>query len=116
MSASEVWIPICPGLKRKTVALGEKIMQVYVILDAGARMPEHSHVHEQICTCISGKIRLIVSGVAHELSPGESFMLQSNVPHAAQADVETHVVDTFSPPRQDMLKLDAEYAGKRDDG
>jgi len=109
---SETWIPICPGLKRKTIALGEKMMQVYVILDAGARMPEHSHVHEQICTCLKGRIRLIVKGKPVELGPGESFMLHSNVPHGAEVDVETHVVDTFSPPREDMLKLDAEHAKK----
>jgi len=102
----ETWIPICPGLKRRTIALGEKMMQVYVILDAGARMPEHSHHHEQICTCLKGRIRLIVKGEPHELGPGESYLLHSNVPHAAQTDVETHVVDTFSPPREDMLKLD----------
>jgi len=104
------WIPICPGLKRKTIALGEKMMQVYVILDAGAKMPEHKHVHEQICTCVKGKIRLIVQGKPVELGPGESFLLNSNVPHGAEVDVETHVVDTFSPPREDMLKLDAEQA------
>jgi quercetin dioxygenase-like cupin family protein len=87
------------------------MMQVYVILDAGARMPEHKHVHEQICTCLSGRIRLIVEGKPVELGPGESFMLKSNVPHAAQADVETRVVDTFSPPREDMLELDRKAKG-----
>ena len=106
--SENVWIPICPGLKLRTIALGEKMMQVYVILDAGARMPEHSHIHEQICTCLKGRIRLIVKGQPVELGPGESFILHSNVPHAAQADIETHVVDTFSPPREDMLKLDEE--------
>ena len=108
----EVWIPICPGLKRKTIALGEKMMQVYVILDAGARMPAHTHVHEQICTCIKGRIRLIVSGQPVEVGPGESFLLHSNVPHGAEVDVETHVVDTFSPPREDMLQLDKQHALK----
>ena len=53
----ETWIPICPGLKRRTIALGEKMMQVYVILDAGARMPEHSHHHEQRATRLNGTHR-----------------------------------------------------------
>ena len=100
--ASEKWIPICPGLKRRTIALGEKMMQVYVILDAGARMPEHSHVHEQIAAVVKGKLRLIVKGVPHDIGPGEALILPSNVPHAAQVDVETHVIDTFSPPREDF--------------
>src|SRR5204862_6529945 len=77
----DIWIPICPGLKRKTIALGETMMQVYVILDAGARMPEHSHHPEQLCTCLRGRIRLIVKGQPVELGPGESLILHSNVPH-----------------------------------
>ena len=55
---------------------------------------------EQIAAVVKGKLRLIVKGVPHEIGPGEALILPSNVPHAAQVDVETHVIDTFSPPRE----------------
>jgi quercetin dioxygenase-like cupin family protein len=100
------WLPICPGVKRRTLVAGEKLYQMYAVLDAGARLPEHRHVHEQIATCIKGRLRLIVDGKPVEAGPGESIHLPGNVPHAAEVDVETHVIDTFSPPREDLLEAD----------
>jgi quercetin dioxygenase-like cupin family protein len=104
---SHPWIPICPGIKRRTLVAGQQLYQMYAILDAGARMPEHRHVHEQIATCIKGRLRLIVGGTIVEAGPGESIHLPSNVPHGAEADEETHVIDTFAPPREDLLAADA---------
>lgn len=104
---SDGWIAMNPLVKRRPLAAGEKMYQMYVILQAGARLPEHSHVHEQIATCIKGRLRLIVAGKPVEVGPGESFLLPGNVPHAAEVDVETHVIDTFSPPREDLIAADA---------
>lgn len=106
MPIESPWVPICPGINRRTLSAGDKMMQVLAVLDAGSRMPEHRHVHEQIATCIKGRLRLVVEGKPIDLHPGESFYLGSNVPHSAAADEETHVIDTFSPPREDMLELD----------
>jgi len=100
------WIQLAPGVKRMTVAVGEKMMQVAVKFDAGAKVPEHAHVHEQIAAILSGKLRLIVDGVTHDLQGGQSFTLRSNVPHSAEALEQTWILDTFSPPREDMLKAD----------
>jgi quercetin dioxygenase-like cupin family protein len=104
------WIQLAPGVKRMTVAVGEQMMQVAVKFDAGAKVPEHAHVHEQIAAILTGKLRLIVDGEAHDLQAGQSFTLKSNVPHSAEALEETWILDTFSPPREDMLKVDREQA------
>ena len=105
------WVAICPGVKRRTIVSGTSMYQMLAQLDAGSRMPEHKHSQEQIAHVLSGRLRLIVAGVPHEIEPGESFYLASNEPHGAEADEETFVIDTFSPPREDLLALDAKAKG-----
>jgi quercetin dioxygenase-like cupin family protein len=110
----ENWITMAPGLRRRTIAAGDKLMQVFVVFDPHAKAAEHQHVHEQIATVVKGRLRLIVEGKPIELGPGQSYYLKSNIRHGAEAlGEETHVLDTFSPPREDMLKQDAEGAKGR---
>ena len=101
-------IEICPGITRQTVAHGKTMYQMMATLAAGSRMPAHSHPQEQIVHILEGKMRLIVDGVPHELSTGDSFYLASNVPHGVETILPTRVLDTFSPPREDYLKIDSE--------
>ena len=99
-------IEICPGITRRTVAHGQTMYQMVATLAAGSRMPAHSHPQEQIVHILEGRMRLIVAGVPHELSAGDSFYLASNVPHGVETIEPTRVLDTFSPPRDDYLKID----------
>ena len=100
------WIEIAPGIRRRTITYGTTMYQMMAKLDAGSRMPEHQHPQEQIVHILEGRMKLIVSGVPHELTGGESFYLASNVPHGVETIVDTMVLDTFSPPRDDYLALD----------
>jgi unsaturated pyranuronate lyase len=99
-------IEICPGITRRTVAHGKTMYQMLATLAAGSRMPAHSHPQEQIVHILEGKMRLIVEGVPHELSTGDSFYLASNVPHGVETLSATRVLDTFSPPRDEYLAID----------
>ena len=99
-------IEICPGITRRTIANGRTMYQMIATLAAGSRMPAHQHAQEQIVHILDGKMRLIVDGVPHELSPGDSFYLASNVAHGVETVLETRVLDTFSPPRDDYLAID----------
>ena len=101
-------IEICPGINRRTVANGKTMYQMLATLAAGSRMPPHSHPQEQIVHILQGKMRLIVDGVPHELSTGDSFYLRSNVPLGVETILQTRVLDTFSPPRDDYLAIDEE--------
>jgi quercetin dioxygenase-like cupin family protein len=74
-------------------------------------MPAHQHTQEQIVHILEGKMRLIVDGVPHELSKGDSFYLASNIPHGVETLVDTRVLDTFSPPRDDYLAMDEKLRG-----
>jgi len=100
-------IEICPGITRRTVAHGNTMYQMLATLTPGSRMPAHSHPQEQIVHILEGKMRLIVDGVPHELSIGDSFYLASNIPHGVEVLLPTRVLDTFSPPRNDYLAIDA---------
>ena len=108
MTTSEAnpWIEICPGIRRRTHAHGRTMYQMVAQLDAGSRMPEHTHSQEQIVHILSGRMKLIVNGVPHELRTGDSFYLAGNVPHGVETIDDTHVLDTFSPPRDEYLAID----------
>ncbi|MDQ6623959.1 MAG: cupin domain-containing protein [Verrucomicrobiota bacterium] len=101
------WIEICPGIKRRTLTTGTNMYQMLAQLDAGSRMPEHHHAQEQIAHVLSGRIRMLVAGVAHELKTGDSIYLGSDELHGVETLEETTMLDTFSPPRDDYLAKDA---------
>jgi quercetin dioxygenase-like cupin family protein len=100
------WITMFAGVRRRTLVAGERMMQIVVALDRGAVVPEHRHPHEQIAHVVRGSLRLTLAGVAHDLDAGESLSIPGNTPHSAEALDDTLVVDTFSPPREDMLAED----------
>ncbi|MDQ6860114.1 MAG: cupin domain-containing protein [Verrucomicrobiota bacterium] len=105
------WIDIAPGIKRRAIVTGTLMYQMRAELSAGSRLPEHHHPHEQIAHVVRGRLRMIASGVPHELGAGESFYIASNVPHAVEAIEDTTVIDTFSPPREDYLAQDRAASG-----
>ena len=106
------WIEIAPGIKRRTITSGTSMYQMRAELAAGSRLPEHTHPQEQIALVIKGRMKLIVAGVAHELAAGDAYYLASNVPHGVETIVDTMVLDTFSPPRDDYLALDKQALSK----
>lgn len=101
-------VEICPGISRRTLVHGRTMYQMVATLAAGSRLPEHHHPQEQILHILEGKLRLIVAGETRELATGESYYLASEIPHAVETIVATRVLDTFSPPREDYLALDAQ--------
>jgi quercetin dioxygenase-like cupin family protein len=104
--SEKAWIPIVDGIRRQTLAVTEHMMQIIVRLDANAILPAHQHPEEQITHMISGRLRFTINGEELELGPGESLAIPGGVQHAAQVLEESVAIDTFSPPRQDMLAQD----------
>ena len=100
------WITMVPGIRRRTVAAGVQMMQMVVVLDAGSHLPEHQHPHEQITHMLRGRLRLTVANVSLELVAGQSLCIPGGTLHAADALEDTLVIDTFSPPREDLLAQD----------
>ena len=100
------WIQIAPGIKRRTIGSGATMYQMRAELEAGSRMPQHSHPQEQIAHVIKGRMIMIVDGIRHEMAAGDAIYLASNQPHGVETIEDTTIIDTFSPPRDDYLALD----------
>ena len=101
------WIDMVSGVRRRTLVSGTAMMQMLVEFAAGSVLPEHRHPHEQVTHVLSGRLRFMLDGgETRDVGAGESIYLASDVPHAAEALEPTLVLDTFSPPREDLLARD----------
>jgi len=102
MTPPETWTPMTPGVQRRIREDGEQLMVVEVQFEAGAAVPEHFHVHEQVSYVSSGHMVFSMQGQEIELKAGGTLRMPSNVPHAARAVEPSTVFDSFSPPREDF--------------
>jgi len=100
------WITIVPGIRRQTIASGAQMMQMRVRLDAGSHLPEHQHPHEQITYVVSGQLHMRLAGTPHDLRAGEAVSIPGGTPHSVDVPEDSFVIDTFSPPREDLLAQD----------
>ena len=94
-------VEMVPGVWRRTLSWGERLMVVQVVLEEGAVVPVHRHPHEQITYIVEGKLSMDVEGQTYVLVPGDSLLFPADVEHGAIALKRTLVVDTFSPSREE---------------
>ena len=105
-------MPIIKDIKPKELAPGitghyahgTNMTFGYVELKAGSKVPLHQHIHEQITYILEGKLDMEIGGLACTLMAGTYYVIPSNTPHSAIAIVDTKVIDTFSPVREDYKK------------
>jgi len=93
-----------PLIDRRRI-IGERMMISEVRLAKGFRVPTHRHDNEQFAVVLSGRIRFLINEGAPDqreatLVGGEVIHLPPNLPHAAEALEDTHVLDLFSPPSE----------------
>jgi quercetin dioxygenase-like cupin family protein len=94
-------VEMLPGVVRRTLNEGERMMLVEVTLEEGAVMPPHTHPHEQIGYLASGRLLFEVGDERRELSAGDSWLVPPNVPHQVTALEPSVAIDVFSPPREE---------------
>ncbi len=94
-------VQMFPGVVRRTLTDGERLMLVEVRLDAGAVVPTHTHPHEQTGYLIRGRFLFELGDEKRELGAGDCWLVPSNVPHKVTALEPSVCVDIFSPPRQE---------------
>ena len=94
-------VEMLPGVVRRTLSDGERMMLIEVTIENGAVVPLHSHPHEQVGYLVSGRLLFELGDEKRELSPGDSWLVPSNVPHQVTALEPSVAIDIFAPPREE---------------
>lgn len=74
---------------------------IYWTVDAGAAIPIHSHLHQQVAHVIKGQFELTVADETRVLEPGTVAVIPPHVPHGGKAITECYLLDVFQPERDD---------------
>jgi quercetin dioxygenase-like cupin family protein len=93
-----------PGLTRYLLAHNPKLMLVEHRMEPGWVGTRHSHPHDQLVYVLSGRLRF-QCGTEPEFTagPGDSWVVKGGVEHQAWALEALHVLDVFTPTREDFL-------------
>lgn len=90
-----------PGLFAKIVHTDNMSLIRWRILK-DAKLPEHSHPHEQVTFVLNGELLLTVDKKEYLLKKGDYLPIKSNLVHSGLAKSEVDVIDIFNPVREDM--------------
>jgi quercetin dioxygenase-like cupin family protein len=89
--------------------VGQNVMLARVLLKKGCIVPEHSHHNEQISYILSGALKFWIDGKEIVVHEGEVLTIPPNMPHRAEAIVDTIDLDIFNPPRADWMNKTDSY-------
>jgi len=96
-------VEVVDGVHLTQLAAGERMSVQHFHIESGARVPEHSHEHEQAGYVFAGTMIFEVDGEEYFTGPNDSFLIPSEQPHAAEnrGDEPVDGIDVFAPPRPD---------------
>lgn len=92
-----------PGLTRRVGVANDKLMVVEHRMEKGWVGARHSHPHEQIVYIVSGHLKVTCGDKTFEVRTGDSFVVRGGIEHQASAVEKSHVIDVFTPSRNDYL-------------
>ena len=90
-----------PGVTRKGLVWGERMLITQIILRSGSVVSKHAHPYEQMGYCIRGAIELEVEGQKAVCRAGSAWSIPADAKHAARGLENSLLVEMFSPPRDD---------------
>jgi quercetin dioxygenase-like cupin family protein len=97
------YIVALEGVRRKTLAHGEKTLMSEFLLEKGSRIPRHAHPHEQTGYLLKGEIRLFIGPDEITVGPGDAWCVPGDVEHGVEVLEDSVVMEVFSPVREDYL-------------
>jgi quercetin dioxygenase-like cupin family protein len=97
-----------PLIQRHFV-VGQDVMVARVLMKRGAIVPEHSHHNEQITYILEGALKFWIDGKEIVVKAGEVLTIPPDMPHRAEALVDSVDLDVFNPPRADWINKTDQY-------
>jgi len=97
-----------PLLQRQLV-VGQDIMVARVLMKKGCVVPLHSHYNEQVTYILEGALKFWIDGKEIVVNAGEVLTIPRNMPHKAEALMDTVDLDVFNPPRADWINKADDY-------
>jgi len=94
-----------PGVHRRTMGTTDEVMLCEFLLLAGAEVPPHSHPNDQVGYVVYGRLALTIGDQTRVMHQGDSYAIPGGVVHAARAEIDTLVVEVFSPPRDEFRRV-----------
>lgn len=105
-------LPLVEGISVKPV-IGDRLNIQEVVLEPGAVAPVHTHDEEQLGYVVSGSCEFTDGKSTWRLGPGDCYAAPPGTPHGATAFEDGCVIiDAFSPPREQVLRMLAERSGQ----
>jgi quercetin dioxygenase-like cupin family protein len=101
-------VEMFPGVIRRTLISGKRIMLTQFTYEKGSFVPTHKHPHEQISCVIQGRYKIKIEGKEYIVEKGDSYLIPPNVEHSQQAIEKTITLDVFSPPREEYQRTPSE--------
>ena len=95
---------IFPGCKVRFVH-ARNMTFAYWDLAPDARIPDHSHPHEQVANFFEGQFELTIGGETRHMVPGDVAIIPSNAAHSGRALTACRILDVFYPVREDYRSL-----------
>jgi quercetin dioxygenase-like cupin family protein len=89
-----------PGLHGKIVH-EEQLSWAFWTVQKGAIVPEHQHHNEQMMHVVEGEFEFTLNGRTKVYNDGAIVHIPSNIPHAGKALTQCHLMDVFSPTRNE---------------
>ena len=103
-ASQDGYITVLDGISRKTLVHGGNTLMTAFSLEQGKTLPVHSHPQEQTGFLVSGHIVLTIGETAHDIQPGDAWMIPCDTLHGARIIEDSLAIEVFSPVRQDYLK------------
>jgi quercetin dioxygenase-like cupin family protein len=97
------WKTVIPGFHGKFAHSANMTFVLWKV-DAGALLPQHSHVHEQVVHVLEGNLEVTVDGKTSVLHAGSMGVIPSNAVHSGRALTDCRVLDAFYPLRKDYMQ------------
>jgi quercetin dioxygenase-like cupin family protein len=91
---------VAPGFNARFIH-SKNMTFSYWTINSGARLPEHSHPHEQVVNMLEGRFEMTVGSETTELTPGMVVVIPGDIPHSGYALSDCRILDVFHPVREE---------------